>query len=255
MITRCLCAGYTDTGVLREYNEDDLLLLPERGLFAVADGMGGGSSGMVASDAAIKALRQFWEPPEALPVRDPADPAVLAWYEEQLRHSIEAAHQAVLRLQAENRIYNGCATTLVVVLLRAGHALVGHVGDSRVYRLREGALSQRTKDHSLLNEYLKAKQLTPQEIADFPYKNVITRAVGVQQSSPAETHAEALAPGDIYLLCSDGLSSTIPEEELRSILWMLRDDLGHACEVLRAHANRRGAADNHTATLVRVLGG
>jgi protein phosphatase len=139
---------------------------------------------------------------------------------------------------------------VVIAAVREG-IIVGHVGDSRVYRIREGKLEQLTEDHSLLNDYLKMRKLTEEEIANFPHKNVIVRALGMKEIVKVDAHMETPLPGDIFLLCSDGLSGPVNDDDMLRIVEENRGDLKAAASRLIARANENGGPDNITCCLVR----
>ena len=130
---------------------------------------------------------------------------------------------------------------------------IAHVGDSRCYRFRKGELKQMTEDHSLANEYIRSNILTPEDLSSFPYKNVITRAVGLQPTVEVETHFYEHEDGDIYILCSDGLSDPVKEPQMREIVEKYQDDLKEACKQLIIAANTNGGPDNVTALLAKVV--
>jgi protein phosphatase len=142
-------------------------------------------------------------------------------------------------------------TTIVVSFFVNGGVYVGHVGDSRVYRFRAGKLIQLTEDHSLLNDYIKMKNLTPEEIEAFPHKNVIVRALGMKETVQVDVHHEVPQSGDVYLLCSDGLSGMVSDEQMESILKDDDGDLDRKCERLIDAANANGGSDNITVILAR----
>jgi serine/threonine protein phosphatase PrpC len=142
-------------------------------------------------------------------------------------------------------------TTIVVVFFVNGGAYVGHVGDSRVYRQRNGKLTQLTEDHSLLNDYIKMKNLTPEEIEAFPHKNVIVRALGMKETVQVDVYHEVPEPGDIYLLCSDGLSGMVNDDNIQRLLGDADLDLDKKAERLIDMANENGGTDNITVILVR----
>jgi protein phosphatase len=146
---------------------------------------------------------------------------------------------------------HGMGTTVVSALFLDRALVVGHVGDSRLYRRRDGALKQITEDHSLLNDYIKMKNLSADEIAAFPHKNVIVRALGMKDTVQVDVHVDAPALGDLYILCSDGLSGMVKDEELESII-LEENDLDVLCEKLVAAANKNGGLDNITVVAARV---
>jgi protein phosphatase len=146
---------------------------------------------------------------------------------------------------------HGMGTTVVSALFLDDALVVGHVGDSRLYRRRDGVFEQMTEDHSLLNDYIKMKHLTPDEIAAFPHKNVIVRALGMKDTVQVDVHVDAPRLGDVYLICSDGLSGMIKDEEL-SEMSASEPDLDVLCEKLIATANKNGGLDNITVVAVRL---
>jgi len=147
--------------------------------------------------------------------------------------------------------YRGMGTTVAGVNFVEGHALIAHVGDSRVYLIRNGAITQITEDHSLLNDYIKAKKLTPEEIENFPHKNVIVRALGMKDTVLVDLSRHVVQPGDIYLSCSDGLSGMVTDPEMLDIV-LKAPDLKTAADQLIDKANQAGGVDNITVILARI---
>jgi hypothetical protein len=178
----------------------------------VADGMGGHASGEVASKMAIDAMREFFEATAKDP--DATWPYKMdkqrSYEENRLITAVKLANLRIFEAAQREPRYRGMGTTLVVCLAVREGIIVGHVGDSRVYRIRNGTIEQLTEDHSLLNDYLKMRKLTEEEIANFPHKNVIVRALGMKDSVKVDSKLDHPNPGDIYLLCSDGLSGRCP---------------------------------------------
>lgn len=246
-------AGRTHVGMKRTHNEDSLRLFREENLFIVADGMGGHASGEVASQMSVETLAEFF--------RATAEDDEITWpykmdkgrrYEEnRVVTGIKLSNRRIHEAAARDAKLKGMGTTIVVTFFVDGVCYIGHVGDSRVYRLRKGQLSQLTEDHSLLNDYIKMRQLTPEEIEAFPHKNVIVRALGMKDSVQVDIMHESAEAGDVYLLCSDGLSGMISDEQIADIL---RDgnDLDAQCEKLIDGANQAGGTDNITVILVRI---
>jgi protein phosphatase len=245
-------AGTTDVGMKRSHNEDSLLLLPEEKLFVVADGMGGHASGEVASRIAVDELGEFF--------RLTGQDQELTWpykmdkarnYDEnRLATGIKLANSRIFERASATPVYKGMGTTIVSVHFGPDAVYVGHVGDSRVYRYRKGQLTQLTEDHSLLNDYLKARKLTQEEIDAFPAKNVIVRALGMKDSVQVDLSRNLPEDGDIYLLCSDGLSGMASDPEMAEILAQ-NADLQAACDALIARANKNGGSDNITCVLAQ----
>lgn len=253
--------GVTDIGRQRKHNEDHVLLRPELDLFVVADGMGGHNAGDIASRLATASLRNFYEA-----TRDGAVPDAnlgegydqLAPEGKLLAAAIRKANRDVFEISSTHRQHHGMGSTVVACYLVRERATihVGHVGDSRCYRYRAGRLEQLTHDHSLINDALALKpDLTPDELARLP-KNIITRALGMREDVKVDIRSEPVQPGDIFLLCSDGLSGMVSEEEIARILATAQDDsetdLREACESLVSLANENGGNDNITALLVRI---
>jgi protein phosphatase len=249
-------AGHSHVGMKRSHNEDNFLLFAEQRLFCVADGMGGHSSGEVASKIAVDEMAGFFD--RTGRDEDATWPYKMdrtrSYEENRLVTGIKLANLRIFeRAQLEAK-YKGMGTTIVSIHFTKDAVLVGHVGDSRVYLFREGQLSQVTEDHSLLNDYIKAKKLTPEEIEKFPHKNVIVRALGMKDSVQVDVSRLDPKPGDVYLLCSDGLSGMVPDAKLNGILGN-SSDLEVVVKELIDSANAAGGVDNVTAILARVSPG
>jgi serine/threonine protein phosphatase PrpC len=242
--------GETDTGRVRETNEDAFAVLPHLGLFMVADGMGGTAAGEVASRMAIEQVERAVEDRETT---WPADPS-LNGPESGTRRFISGIHRAnrqIHKRAREERGKRGMGTTFAGVLLLPRCAVIAHVGDSRVYRLREGKLTRMTYDHSLTNHLVDRGLLKPEEVGTFRRRNVITRAVGVEESVEVDARIVDIQPGDAFLLCSDGLHGELDDDEITAIL----SEPCHPAEAvgrLIDRANEKGGADNVTAVLVRL---
>jgi protein phosphatase len=245
-------AGITHVGMKRNHNEDNYLLLPEENLCCVADGMGGHSSGEIASKIAVDELGEFFK----MTSRDqdatwPFKMDKTRNYDEnRLATGIKLANAKIYERASSDSKYKGMGTTIVTVHFANSTAYVGHVGDSRVYFFREGTIKQVTEDHSLLNDYLKAKKLTPEEIEAFPHKNVIVRALGMKDNVQVDVSRLEPKEGDIYLLCSDGLSGMVPDAQIQDVLTKTKD-LNLACSQLIDNANANGGNDNVTCVLAR----
>jgi serine/threonine protein phosphatase PrpC len=247
-------AGTTHVGMKRNHNEDNYLLMPEENLFCVADGMGGHSSGEIASKIAVAEVSEFFR----MTARDedatwPFKLDKARTYDEnRLATGIKLANSRIYEASLAEAKYRGMGTTIVTTYFVNNHTLVGHVGDSRVYRFiaARRSLVQLTEDHSLLNDYIKAKKLTPDEIENFPHKNVIVRALGMKDTVQVDVSRIEPADRDIFLLCSDGLSGMIPDDAMSEIL-AAEPDLEKASEQLVDAANSAGGNDNVTCVLVR----
>jgi len=249
--------GETNVGMKRTHNEDNFAIIPEENLVIVADGMGGHASGEVASKMAVDALKEFFEATAKDP--DATWPYKMdkarSYEENRLITGVKLANLRIYESAQREARFRGMGTTIVVVAAVREGIIVGHVGDSRVYRIREGKLDQLTEDHSLLNDYLKMRKLTEEEIANFPHKNVIVRALGMKEVVKVDARVDQPHAGDIFLLCSDGLSGPVSDPELLRIVEEHKTDLKTACSRLIAKANENGGPDNITCCLVRWLGG
>ena len=258
--------GVTDIGRQRKHNEDHVLLRPELDLFVVADGMGGHNAGDVASRLATASLKNFYEAtlegvPESQRVGD--NYGELSVDAQRLTSAVRKANRDVFEISSTYRQHHGMGSTVVAAYLvrNRGMMHVAHVGDSRCYRFREGKLVQLTHDHSLINDALALKpDLTPEELARLP-KNIITRALGMREDVKVDVHSTAVQVGDVFLLCSDGLSGMVDDIEMASVLALggpqaagSDGDLRDVCETLVHLANENGGTDNITALLVRIDG-
>ncbi|MGH7281101.1 MAG: Stp1/IreP family PP2C-type Ser/Thr phosphatase, partial [Polyangiaceae bacterium] len=227
-------------------------ILEENGLYIVADGMGGHASGEVASQMAVDALKEFFSATEQDPERTwPYKMDRSKGYEEnRLITGIKLANLRIYESAQRDSRQRGMGTTIVSLFAVEDGVYVAHVGDSRSYRLRDKQLEQITEDHSLLNDYIKMKRLTPEEIANFPHKNVIVRALGMKDTVKVDTRFETPREGDCYLLCSDGLSGPVSDEEILEIMSSASDLKGAASKLIE-RANQNGGPDNITCVLAR----
>ncbi len=244
--------GSTDVGRKRQHNEDALLVDPGLGLFLVADGMGGHAAGEVASARAVEVVRgQLAGGRQALEdLSRAATPEARAAAAALVETAVQRACAEVYRLAATDPSKRGMGTTLVSLVVAGNKAVVGHVGDSRVYLLRGGQCHRLTEDHTLVAAQVKAGTLTREQAQASQFRNVITRAVGIQESVQVDTLMVDLLPRDTFLLCTDGLHGYLPDEELAPLLAN-----GAAKDLpakLIALANERGGRDNITAVVVRV---
>jgi serine/threonine protein phosphatase PrpC len=245
-------AGETNVGRKRNHNEDNFAILADYGLFVVADGMGGHASGEVASKMAIDAMQEFFAATQDDPERTwPYKMDRTKGYEEnRLITGIKLANLRIYETAQREAKKRGMGTTFVGLFTANDGIYVAHVGDSRAYRFRNGKLEMLTDDHSLLNDYIKMKRLTEEEIANFPHKNVIVRALGMKDTVKVDTRFEAPQLNDTYLLCSDGLSGPVSDPEMAEILGTHRD-LKTATSKMIEQANAAGGPDNITCVLVR----
>ncbi|QAT87293.1 protein phosphatase 1 [Corallococcus coralloides] len=245
-------AGSTHVGMKRNHNEDNYLVLPEENLVVVADGMGGHSSGEIASRIAVDELGEFFRLTSK--DQDATWPFKMDkqrnYDENRLATGIKLANARIFERATVDTKYKGMGTTIVSVHFAENGVYVGHVGDSRVYFFRGGVLQQVTEDHSLLNDYLKAKKLTPEEIENFPHKNVIVRALGMKEQVQVDVTRVDPLENDVFLLCSDGLSGMISDAQMQDIL-SRTPELEKACGQLIDLANAAGGNDNVTCVLAR----
>jgi protein phosphatase len=265
-------AMLTHRGRVRHGNEDTCAAAPEAGAFVVCDGMGGAAAGEIASNLAADTFLAYLTP--APRGSEQAKPQT------RLNAAIQAANQAVYQQSRHSAKFAGMGTTLVALLhapIVNGNAAkrrtaadhtnsrvtdpptlwLGHVGDSRCYRRRRGKLEQLTHDHSLVEEQLRAGQITAAQAARSPMRNLITRAIGSQATVEAEIQSHRPQPNDVYLLASDGLTHEVEDEEISKILAAIpkpptAKSLTAACEALITAANRNGGRDNITVLLVAV---
>ncbi len=247
----------TDVGRQRKHNEDHVLLRPELDLYVVADGMGGHNAGDVASRLTTTSLRNFYEAthdggdvPASLITAD--DPTDMDRDGLRLAAGIRKANRDVHEISQSFRQHHGMGSTVVAVAVECAAARihVGHVGDSRCYRFRDGAIEQLTRDHSLINDAIALKpDLTAEELGRLP-KNIITRALGMREDVKVDLKSDDILPGDVILLCSDGLSGMVTDEEMLVLVTRARE-LREAAESLVASANEAGGTDNITALLLR----
>src|SRR5215468_6073962 len=229
----------------RNHNEDSFSILEESGLYIVADGMGGHASGEVASKMAVESLKEFFAATAADPERTwPYKMDRSKGYEEnRLITGIKLANLRIYETAQREAKKRGMGTTFVGIFTANDGVYVAHVGDSRVYRYRDGKLEALTEDHSLLNDYIKMKRLTAEEIANFPHKNVIVRALGMKDTVKVDTRFEVPAPNDVFLLCSDGLCGPVNDELICSTIGEYHADLKIAASKLIERANENGGPD------------
>jgi protein phosphatase len=245
-------AGETNVGMKRTHNEDNFSILEDSGLYIVADGMGGHASGEVASKMAVDAMKEFFAATSSDPERTwPYKMDRSKGYEEnRLITGIKLANLRIYESAQRESRQRGMGTTIVTIFAVEDGVYIAHVGDSRVYRLRDGKLEQLTEDHSLLNDYIKMKRLTAEEIANFPHKNVIVRALGMKDTVKVDTRFEQPKVDDTYLLCSDGLSGPVSDADILEIT-AKSPDLKSAAARLIERANANGGPDNITVVLAR----
>jgi PPM family protein phosphatase len=225
--------GLSHPGRRRRRNEDSFVVSPP--LFAVADGMGGARAGEIASRLAAAAVR-----------------------EEEGEHAnvgelIREANRRVFERARDDAAASGMGTTMTLALVEDDHVTIGHVGDSRAYRLRDDGLEQLTEDHSLVAELVRSGRLSPEEAEMHPQRSVITRALGTEANVDVDTFTVETQPGDVFLLCSDGLTTMVGDERIVAAVRENRDDLERAAKQLISDANRSGGEDNVTVVFFEIV--
>ncbi len=248
--------GHSDPGMVRSHNEDSIANDARFGLVILADGMGGYNAGEVASGMATTVL--MTELQSVLSHTAPFEPdeggaeahTVAA---RLMREQITKANTAIFSASQSQPQYSGMGTTLVTALFYDNKMTVAHIGDSRLYRFREGQFSQITRDHSLLQEQIDSGMITEEEAKHSQNKNLVTRALGIDPTVEAEVHDHETRPGDIYLLCSDGLSDMVEDPEIGLTLETLGGNLNLAAQQLVQMANDNGGRDNVSVLLVKIL--
>ena len=251
---RAVAAGLSDVGLQREHNEDSFVVLKEYDLFVVADGMGGHRAGDVASKIATETISEFFRTTANEDVTWPFHfDTNLSEEENRLLTGIRVANRQIFERSTRSREYHGMGTTVVGAMFspKKKRMYIGHVGDSRCYRVRDGQIQQLTRDHSLINDYLLAMpDLTDEQKQELP-KNVITRALGMQDNVVVDLQHDDPKLGDVYVLCSDGLSGMVSDEDIQEIV-NATNDIRDACRKLIQRANERGGEDNITAVLIKI---
>ncbi|WP_325344431.1 Stp1/IreP family PP2C-type Ser/Thr phosphatase [Xylophilus sp.] len=237
----------TDTGLLRSNNEDAVAFDAANGLTVLADGMGGYNAGEVASSMAaglVQAGMGRW-------LAEAGGQASPREVRRALEICVDNANGAILQASQANPQYAGMGTTLVAACFHDNRLVLGHIGDSRGYRLRDGALDQITRDHSWLQEQVDAGIITAEQAAVSPNRNLVTRALGVEEAAQIEVHEHRVEPGDLYLLCSDGLPDMVDDDDIATIL-RAGLSLEDTARTLIDSANAQGGRDNISVVLIRA---
>lgn len=227
---------FTHRGLVRELNEDTVWADPETGLFVVADGMGGHLAGEVASAEAVRLIRQHL--------------SLEGLSQDSVREAFLVANREILRMSRTEASLQGMGTTVSLAALAGMSLIWGHVGDSRIYLLRDGVIRQITRDHTMVEELVTQGAISLEEARVHPRKNVLIRALGTEDSLLVDVGTETLVPGDLLLLMSDGVYSYLDDGELT--LWMDTPDLEQAAEQLKQYILDRGAQDNLSFVAVRI---
>ena len=241
--------GRSDTGMVREHNEDCFLIMPENGFALLADGMGGHLAGEVASAMAVDKVAQHLM--NSLPSGKGRSGNESVPDSALLTDAIKAANRAIHESSIHRPEQAGMGTTIVAVTFRNNHLTVAHVGDSRLYRFRNGQLNQVTEDHSMVQELLRRGLITPEEARTSANKNLVTRALGVDPIVEVDVREQPVENGDLYLLCSDGLNDVLTDEEIAAAL-ASTDELETVTRNLVSEVNARGGPDNVSIVLVRT---
>lgn len=245
--------GATDIGRRRESNEDQYLVDPEIGVYAVADGMGGHAAGEVASELAIVTL--------AAALRSSGWPDAIAEGPEQerktrtarsIREAIAEANRRICASVEDHAERQGMGTTLVALAITENSAIIGHVGDSRAYLVRGGRLIRLTSDHSWVNEQVKLGLLSAEDAQRHPWRNIVTRALGNRAEVDVDLLEQPIEANDLFLLCSDGLNTMLRDGEIRTIVEKCADNPEAACRELIEAANAQGGDDNITVVVLLV---
>jgi serine/threonine protein phosphatase PrpC len=246
----------TDVGRKRKGNEDAHTVNPEQNLYVVADGMGGHAAGEVASRIAVEAIEEF--------VTLTAGNEEITWpfgldetisYDgNRLKTAIRHANGKVLEATRKSTELEGMATTVAAVLVDADVANLAHVGDSRIYRWNGGEMTLLTSDHSWVNEQIQTGVISPEQARSHPLRNVVTRALGGRADLLVDVQALTMKSGDVLLLCSDGLTTMIPDDDIAAILDRSQGDIARAARELVDEANDRGGEDNITVVLLKYEG-
>ena len=242
----------TDPGMVRSHNEDSIASDPANGVVVLADGMGGYNAGEVASGMATTVITT--EIAQVLANVQPhdIDPENNKLATQIVRQQILKANTSIYQAAQSQPQYSGMGTTLIVCLFYDNKVMIGHLGDSRVYRMRDGAFSQVTRDHSLLQEQIDSGLITAEQAKTAAHKNLVTKALGIDPTVEPEIHEYPTKPGDIYLLCSDGLCDMVEDEDIGMTLSMLGANLKLATQQLVQMANDNGGRDNISVILVRI---
>jgi protein phosphatase len=243
-----ISSGMTDVGLRRERNEDHFLINEVANLYAVADGMGGHVGGDTASQIALTSVEEVVQNAQVSGKLD-ADSASGRSLE-MLKYGFRLATKRILRHSEEEPELEGMGTTLVAMILNRGQLHLAHVGDSRAYRVRDGKVHQITEDHTVVGALLKAGAITEQGAKDHPHKHIVTRSIGHLDDVEIDTLVQPVEEGDCYVLCTDGLSNLVDEDDIGEVV------LNHApresCQKLVDLANARGGDDNITVVVARI---
>jgi len=245
-------AGKTDIGQVRAQNEDDLLIPTDMPIAAVSDGMGGHACGDVASKITIETIEEYYH--STAQTSPPTWPLKLPQLEVErarMASAIKLANARIFATAFVDANKKGMGCTVDAIFFSQGRFYIGHVGDSRVYRIREKRIDLLTEDHSLFNDYIRMREITSEQASDFPHKNVVVRALGLTEEVQVDVLVDGYHENDCFLVCSDGLSGMLKDQKLLEII-LQNDKLDSACSALIKAANAAGGNDNITAILAQV---
>jgi protein phosphatase len=250
---RITCQALSDVGRKRKGNEDALFLNEQQKLYVVADGMGGHAAGEVASRVAVDAIAEFVELTggnQEITWPFGLDDSI-SYEGNRLKTAVRHANSRVLEATRESAEYEGMATTVAAVLVDGDVANLAHVGDSRIYVWSEGEIQLLTRDHSWVNEQIENGAISPEQARSHPLRNVVTRALGGRPDLVVDIQSRRMETGDMLLLCSDGLTTMVPDEEIARVLGESKGDVSDAVKMLVGLANERGGEDNITVVLLK----
>jgi len=250
---RVTCQALSDVGRKRKGNEDALFLNEHQKLYVVADGMGGHAAGEVASRVAVDAIAEFVELTggnQEITWPFGLDDSI-SYEGNRLKTAVRHANSRVLEATRESAEYEGMATTVAAVLVDGDVANLAHVGDSRIYVWSAGEITLLTRDHSWVNEQIENGAISPEQARSHPLRNVVTRALGGRADLVVDIQSRRMAEGDMLLLCSDGLTTMVPDDEIARVLGESGGDAADAVQALVGLANERGGEDNITVVLLK----
>ena len=250
---RVTCQALSDVGRKRKGNEDALFLNEHQKLYVVADGMGGHAAGEVASRVAVDAIAEFVELTggnQEITWPFGLDDSI-SYEGNRLKTAVRHANSRVLEATRESAEYEGMATTVAAVLVDGDVANLAHVGDSRIYVWSAGEITLLTRDHSWVNEQIENGAISPEQARSHPLRNVVTRALGGRADLVVDIQSRRMAEGDMLLLCSDGLTTMVPDDEIARVLGEAGGDVADAVQALVGLANERGGEDNITVVLLK----
>lgn len=242
---KIIANGASDAGRERTTNEDKIGLFPEMNLFVVADGMGGHAAGGVASRISVNVLSEYFSSGKGLDLTSI----------ERLSSAIKDANLEVIRKGEAEEKYHGMGTTIVALLIDGKMAIIGHVGDSRGYLIREGNIKQLTYDHSLVNQYVRDGLITQEDARGHPLKHILTNAVGISEDLAVDLQEIRVEHGDIFLLCSDGLTNMLEDGDILSTVQASGENPSIICNRLIDLANNMGGEDNISIVIVKCTEG